>query len=100
MQLRDRINGLMDQARTDLAELVAMRSVADPRQFPPQECRRAAEWVRDRFAEVGFVDLELAETIDGSLAVVGSRPGPDPDASTVLLYSHYDVQPPLVETAW
>lgn len=100
MQLRDRIDGLMGQARTDLAELVAMRSVADPRQFPPQECRRAAEWVRDRFAEVGFADLELADTIDGSLAVVGSRPGPDPDAPTVLLYSHYDVQPPLDEAAW
>ncbi|HET8642911.1 MAG TPA: dipeptidase [Pseudonocardiaceae bacterium] len=100
MQLRDRIDGLMGQARTDLAELVAMRSVADPRQFPPQECRRAAEWVRDRFAEVGFAGLELADTIDGSLAVVGSRPGPDPDAPTVLLYSHYDVQPPLDEAAW
>src|ERR1700751_4894876 len=37
---------------------------------------------------------------DGSQAVLGSRPGPDPDAPTVLLYSHYDVQPPLNEAAW
>ncbi len=37
---------------------------------------------------------------DGSHAVLGSRQCPDPDAATVLLYSHYDVQPPLDEAAW
>ena len=68
MALRDRISGLMGQAHTELAELVAIRSVADPRQFPPEECLRAAEWVRDRFAGVGFVDLELAETAGRSSA--------------------------------
>jgi acetylornithine deacetylase/succinyl-diaminopimelate desuccinylase-like protein len=100
MELRDRIAALMGQTRADLAELVAIRSVADPRQFPVEECVRAARWVRDKFAEVGFGDLQLAETADGSLAVVGARPGADPDAPTVLLYAHYDVQPPLNERAW
>src|SRR4051812_19491333 len=99
MELRERIAGLMPQARTELAELVAMRSVADPRQFPPEECTRAAQWVLDKFAEVGFVDLRLEETSDGSRAVFGSRPGPSANAPTVLLYAHYDVQPPLDEAA-
>ena len=99
-ELRSRIAGLMGTAHAELAELVAIRSVADPRQFPPEECRRAAEWVRDRVAGVGFTDLELAETADGSHAVVGTRPGTDPDAPTVLLYAHYDVQPPLDDQAW
>ena len=98
--LRDRIAGLMGQARTELAELVAIRSVADPRQFPPEECARAAQWVLDHFAQVGFGDLRLEETADGSQAVYGARPGPDPAAPTVLLYAHYDVQPPLDEHAW
>jgi acetylornithine deacetylase/succinyl-diaminopimelate desuccinylase-like protein len=100
MDMRDRINGLMGQAHTDLAELVAIPSVADPRQFPPQECDRAAQWVLDRFAQVGFTDLRLAETADGSRAVYGARPVPDPAALTVLLYAHYDVQPPLDDEAW
>ena len=90
----------MPQARDELSEFVAMRSVADPRQFPPEECAAAAQWVVDKFSELGFSDARLAETADGSHAVVGSRPCSKPDAPTVLLYSHYDVQPPLDEDAW
>jgi len=100
MDLRERIASLMGQVRSELAELVAIRSVADPRQFPPEECARAARWVRDAFAGVGFSDARLAEMADGSQAVLGARPGPDPDAPTVLLYAHYDVQPPLKEADW
>ena len=100
MELRDRIAELMPQARDELSEFVAMRSVADPRQFPPEECAAAAQWVVDKFSELGFSDARLAETADGSHAVVGSRPCSKPGAPTVLLYSHYDVQPPLDEDAW
>src|SRR6476646_5598822 len=100
MQLRERVDGLMGQARSDLAELVSIPSVADPRQYPPEECARAAQWVLDAFAAVGFTDAHLAETADGSQAVVGSRPCGDPGAPTVLLYAHYDVQPPLDDDAW
>jgi acetylornithine deacetylase/succinyl-diaminopimelate desuccinylase-like protein len=100
MDLRDRVNELMGQARSDLAELVAIPSVADARQFPPEECARAAQWVLDAFADLGFADARLAETADGSMAVVGSRPCADPTAPTVLLYAHYDVQPPLDDDAW
>ena len=100
MELQDRVADLMPRARAELAELVAMKSVADPRQFPAEECRRAAQWVVSAFRDEGFADVGLHETADGSQAVVGSRPGPDPAAPTVLLYAHYDVQPPLDESAW
>jgi acetylornithine deacetylase/succinyl-diaminopimelate desuccinylase-like protein len=100
MDLRERVAGLMGRVRPELAELVAIRSVADPRQFPPEECARAARWVRDAFAAVGFSDAWLAEMPDGSQAVFGSRQCADPDAATVLLYAHYDVQPPLNEADW
>ena len=94
--LKDRVDELMSLARAELAELVSMRSVADPRQYPEEECDKAAQWVRERFAAQGFADARLVETSDGSKAVVGSRPCDDRGAPTVLLYAHYDVQPPLV----
>lgn len=99
-EVRELIRAMMPAARGELADLVALRSVADPRQFPPEECAKAAEWVRERFARLGFEDARLVETPDGSKAVVGSRPTTRPDAPTVLLYAHYDVQPPLDESAW
>jgi acetylornithine deacetylase/succinyl-diaminopimelate desuccinylase-like protein len=99
-KLRIRVAELMALAREELAELVAIRSVADPRQFPPEECERAARWVADRFAGVGFSDVRLTDMPDGSRAVIGSRPCADPGARTVLLYAHYDVQPPLDEGSW
>ncbi|WP_054247536.1 dipeptidase [Rhodococcus opacus] len=98
-EIRSTVAALMPTARDELAELVAMRSVADPRQFPPEECVRAAEWVRDAFIGAGIGHVELLETSDGSHAVVGHQPAPD-GAPTVLLYCHYDVQPPGDEKLW
>ena len=98
-RIRERIREAMPAARDDLAQLVAFRSVADPRQFPVEECIGAANWVRDAFAEAGIENVETIETADGSLAVLGHTPAPE-GAPTVLLYSHYDVQPPGAESLW
>ncbi|WP_030463218.1 dipeptidase [Kitasatospora sp. NRRL B-11411] len=98
-ELAARVAALMPQAERDLAELVAIPSVADPRQQPPEKCRQAAEWVAAAFTGAGLRDVRLAETPDGSHAVLGHRP-PPPGAPTVLLYCHYDVQPPLDDAAW
>ncbi|MEV6340058.1 dipeptidase [Nocardia vinacea] len=97
--LRQRVAALMPQAKTDLTQLVSFKSVADPRQFPLEECDRTAQWVADAFAGAGLTKVGLHETPDGSKAVIASRPAPN-GAPTVLLYSHYDVQPPLDDDAW
>src|ERR671911_3239056 len=94
--LRAAVAALMGRARSDLAELVAFRSVADPKQYPPEECEKAAQWVVDAFDEVGLEDVTASPTPDGSRAVHGYAPGPA-GAPTVLLYLHYDGQPPLGE---
>ncbi len=98
-RMRERVSAAMPSARDELATMVAFRSVADPRQFPVGECVGAATWVRDAFAAAGIDHVELIETSDGSLAVVGHTPAP-PGAPTILLYSHYDVQPPGNEDLW
>ncbi|WP_018687178.1 dipeptidase [Actinokineospora enzanensis] len=98
--LRTRIAALMPRARKDLAELVAFRSIADPEHFPAVECDRAAQWVVNNFVDLGFADARRIPTADGSEAVVGTRMSPVPNARTVTLYAHLDVQPPLDDAAW
>ncbi|KAF4411159.1 dipeptidase [Streptomyces lycii] len=93
------VASLMPRARAELAELVAFRSVADPAQFPVSECEAAADWVADALRAESFEDVALLDTPDGTQSVYGRLPGP-PGAPTVLLYAHYDVQPPLDEAAW
>ncbi|MGW2560991.1 M20/M25/M40 family metallo-hydrolase [Streptomyces sp. NPDC001514] len=90
---------LMPRAKTELAELVAFHSVADPAVAPKSECEAAAEWVADALRAEGFQDVALLDTPDGSQSVYGLLPGPE-GAPTVLLYAHYDVQPMLDESAW
>ncbi|WEH32147.1 dipeptidase [Streptomyces sp. AM 4-1-1] len=93
------IASLMPRAKAELAELVAFRSVADSAQFPRSECEAAADWVADALRAEGFEDVALLDTPDGTRSVYGFLPGPA-GAPTVLLYAHYDVQPPLDESAW
>lgn len=85
-----RVDSLMEQAKKDLTELVAHRSVFESPQLRA-ECAASAQWVAAAFGEAG-VDCQVRETSDGSLAVIGHRPGAA-GAPTVTLYAHHDVQP-------
>ncbi|WAP54710.1 dipeptidase [Streptomyces sp. S465] len=93
------VAALQPRARAELAELVTFKSVADPAQFPRDECEAAARWIADALRAEGFEDVALLDTPDGTQSVYGFLPGPA-GAPTVLLYAHYDVQPPLDEDAW
>ena len=97
--LAETVAALMPRAQTELAELVSYRSVADPRQFPVSECEKAARWIAEALRAEGFEDVALLDTPDGTQSVYGHLPGPQ-GAPTVLLYAHYDIQPPLDEDAW
>jgi acetylornithine deacetylase/succinyl-diaminopimelate desuccinylase-like protein len=93
------VASLMPRAKAELTELVAFKSVADFGQFPRSESEGAARWVADALTAEGFQDVALLDTPDGTQSVYGFLPGPE-GARTVLLYAHYDVQPPLDEAAW
>ncbi|MGW1500183.1 M20/M25/M40 family metallo-hydrolase [Streptomyces mirabilis] len=93
------VASLMPRAQAELTELVAFKSVADFDQYPRSESEGAANWVADALRAEGFQDVALLDTPDGTQSVYGFLPGPE-GAKTVLLYAHYDVQPPLDEAAW
>ncbi|MFC3571929.1 dipeptidase [Streptomyces yaanensis] len=93
------VASLMPRAKEELTELVAFKSVADFDQFPKSESEGAARWVADALRAEGFQDVALLDTPDGTQSVYGYLPGPE-GAKTVLLYAHYDVQPPLDEAGW
>jgi acetylornithine deacetylase/succinyl-diaminopimelate desuccinylase-like protein len=85
---------LPDGWLADLAGFLAIPSVsADPARA--DDVTRAAGWVADRVAKLGG-EAEVRE--DGRL-VVGQIEGP-PAAPTVLVYGHYDVQPPDPLELW
>ncbi|MBL7490337.1 dipeptidase [Frankia sp. AgB1.9] len=94
-----RVRALMPRALEDLAELVALPSVFDPKTGPSADCVRAADLVAAALRDAGLPDVRLVETPDGSTSVIGHRPAAE-SGPTVLLYAHYDVQPPGDDTRW
>lgn len=56
------------------------------------DVRRSAEWLAAAARQVGFPTVEIWPT-PGLPAVYAEWPSADPDAPTVLVYGHHDVQP-------
>jgi len=62
------------------------------------DCRRAAEWLAERLRGLGF-RVDMIET-EGQHPILWAE-GPDvPGSPTVLIYGHYDVQPPDPLNEW
>jgi acetylornithine deacetylase/succinyl-diaminopimelate desuccinylase-like protein len=62
------------------------------------DCRRAAEWLRDELTSLGCSTVQLIEG-DGHPVVWAESP-PVPGRPTLLIYGHYDVQPPDPVDEW
>jgi acetylornithine deacetylase/succinyl-diaminopimelate desuccinylase-like protein len=84
----------------ELSELLRIESVsADPERAG--EVHRAAEWVRDFIRRAGG-EAELVETETFPLAVgeIQASDSRTRSVPTVLVYGHFDVQPPAPLDAW
>ncbi|HKC77992.1 MAG TPA: M20/M25/M40 family metallo-hydrolase, partial [Gaiellaceae bacterium] len=90
----------MDEAwRAELAELIAIPSVsADPAHR--EDVKRAGEWVCDLIRRIGGT-AELTPFGEREL-VLGDIPASNgaTNAPTVLVYNHFDVQPPAPLELW
>ena len=62
------------------------------------EVKKAAKFLAGHLEEVGLDEVKLHET-DGH-PIVTAQKIVDPDLPTVLIYGHYDVQPPDPEELW
>ncbi|MEU6401334.1 dipeptidase [Streptomyces sp. NPDC046985] len=82
----------------DLAAWLRIPSVSAQPDHAP-DVRRSAEWLAAKLAETGFPTVEVWPTA-GAPAVFAEWPSDDPDAPTVLVYGHHDVQPAAREDGW
>ncbi|KOV70876.1 M20/M25/M40 family metallo-hydrolase [Streptomyces sp. MMG1121] len=89
----------MEGLLADLVRLAEIPSVAFPG-YPEEPVRAAHDLLVELLRGIG---VEHSERIDlpGTAPVIFAEiPPPDPAAPTVLLYSHYDVQPAGDERLW
>jgi len=81
-----------------LADLVACPSVStDPAYADGMAAARG--WLVSRLSTLGFQDAQEIAA-GGHPAVTARWHGAGPEAPILLVYGHYDVQPPDPEDAW
>jgi acetylornithine deacetylase/succinyl-diaminopimelate desuccinylase-like protein len=81
-----------------LFELLRIPSISASREHQ-DDIRRAADWLVTRMREIGLSRAEAIPT-PGSPLAYGEWLEAGPDAPTVLVYGHYDVQPTDPEEEW
>ncbi|MFF3490701.1 dipeptidase [Streptomyces sp. NPDC002795] len=82
----------------DLAAWLRIPSVSAQPDHAP-DVRRSADWLAAKLSGTGFPTTEVWET-PGAPAVFAEWPSGDPEAPTVLVYGHHDVQPAAREDGW
>ncbi|MFH8730519.1 M20/M25/M40 family metallo-hydrolase [Streptomyces sp. NPDC017964] len=97
--LQAEVDGLMGGLRADLERLAVIPSIAFPG-FPAEPVREAHDLLVGLLRDAGVERVERIDLPDTAPVIFGEIPPPTPDAPTVLLYSHYDVQPPGDEKLW
>lgn len=81
----------------ELFEFLRIPSIsADSRHIP--DMLRAANFLKDKLEVLGIENLELLET--GGFPVVYGEKIIDPSFPTIMVYGHYDVQPPDPLDLW
>jgi acetylornithine deacetylase/succinyl-diaminopimelate desuccinylase-like protein len=86
-----------DRLLTELSEFLRIPSISTLPQHDP-DCRRAAEWVASDLRRLGCTDVQLLAS--ETHPVVWAAGPLVPGAPTLVIYGHYDVQPPDPLDEW
>lgn len=97
MSAQDFIDQNLGRFRSELYDFLRIPSVSAKSEHQG-DMRAAAEWFRDRLTDAGL-EAEIRAT-PGHPIVLGRWIGAGDDAPTVLVYGHYDVQPPEPLELW
>ena len=81
-----------DEFLGQLQELLRIPSVSTTKKHK-KDVRRAAKWLRAHLERIGLHNVELIKKKKRHPLVYGEWLEAGPDAPTVLVYGHYDVQP-------
>ena len=96
--IRQAVRQTMPTAINNLKQLVNIPSIAT-QGYPREQVLRAAHVTEEQLKAAGFQQVHRLDIPEGYPAIYGEIPGP-PGTPTVLLYAHYDVQPPGQEREW
>jgi cysteinylglycine-S-conjugate dipeptidase len=96
--LRTAVSDDMPRLKQLLANLIRMKSVSADG-YDPAGVRVAGETIVDMLDDAGFDNAQLLESSRGHPAVFAEVLGPE-GSPTLLLYAHYDVQPPGPIEEW
>lgn len=90
---------LQSNRQRHLAELVELLRFTSIANTEPHQCRLCANWLVERLKALGF-SARLAGGDKGPPNVLAEAPAAEPNAPTLLIYGHYDVQPPDPLEQW
>ncbi|WP_017608264.1 dipeptidase [Nocardiopsis xinjiangensis] len=98
MDARAYIEAHRDEFLSSLDEWLRIPSISsDPEHH--EDVHASADWLAGHLRATGFPTVEIWQT-PGLPAVFAEWPAADPDAPTVLVYGHHDVQPVDPVEAW
>jgi acetylornithine deacetylase/succinyl-diaminopimelate desuccinylase-like protein len=98
MKPQDYVQRHHDKFLDELKAFLSIPSVSTQAQHKP-DIERAAEWLREQLLDAGFPTAEVMPTA-GHPVVYAEWLNAGPDAPIVLVYGHYDVQPPDPLDLW
>lgn len=94
---RELLAHMANPLREELFDFLRIPSVS-ARSEHREDVRRAADWVANHLRNAGL-EAEVVAT-PGHPVVLGQWHGAGPQAPTLLIYGHYDVQPPEPLELW